>query len=222
MLRKLSVSSVIRSVAAILFVILLLISILPFLYAPVRDLYADYDAFFMLFGQFIGGIFYIILIIFVGAFIVLVAKRIITSIHKMKKRNKLIIVIGILVLIVLLIVFRKVAIYTIATLLFPPDTQPLAFTIHNEDVNNHTLMVEVFDSNNKSLFNKTYEVNPRESIESPAITKKKGEYTIKVILDGKIEKTSKVEIGPSIARISIHISYSRQEGSKIDVYQMVY
>jgi len=218
MSRKLSVSSV----AAILFVILLLMSILPFLYTPVRDLYANYDVFFMLFGQFIGGTFFIIFIIFLGAFIVLVAKRIITSIHKMKKRNKLIIATGILILIVLLIVFRKVAIYTIATLLFPPDTQPLAFTIHNEDVNNHMLMVEVFNSNNKSLFNKTYEVNPGESIESPAITKKKGKYTIKVILDGKIEKTSKVGVSPDRAGILIEISDSRRSGEKINIFQAIY
>jgi len=85
MSRKLSVSSV----AAVLFVILLLVSILYVLYLPRRDLYPEYDIFFMAFWQLIGNIFFIIIyIIFVGAFIILVVKRIIKSIHKGKTKSK--------------------------------------------------------------------------------------------------------------------------------------
>lgn len=91
--------------------------------------------------------------------------------------------------------------YIIVFLLEP--VEPLHFSIHNSDINKHTVTVEIFDSDNKSLFKETYEANPEKYIYSPEITKKKGEYTFKVILDNKIEKTDKAEVG--IGRLDVTI-----------------
>ncbi|MEA1998551.1 MAG: hypothetical protein U9N61_04400, partial [Euryarchaeota archaeon] len=60
MLRKISISSI----ATILLVALLLVSILYYLIVYLYpDLYLEYDIFFMRFGQFVGSIFLILFII---------------------------------------------------------------------------------------------------------------------------------------------------------------
>jgi hypothetical protein len=72
---------------------------------------------------------------------------------------------------------------------------PLHFSLYNyDDVNKHNIKIEIFDLNNKSIFNEIYNLGPNEEISSPEITKKKGEYTFNVILDDKITKTFKVKV----------------------------
>lgn len=88
-------------------------------------------------------------------------------------------------------------------LLLSPGMEPLRFSIHNRDVENHRVTVEIFDSANKSLFNNTYEMNPRETAYYPEITEKKGEYTFKVTLNDRIEKTYKAEVGVGKSSVSI-------------------
>jgi hypothetical protein len=75
MLQKVSTSSI----ATMLLVILLLVSIL---YFPIRNLYPEYDIFFMIFGQFIGSIFLILFIIVVAALMVFIVRRVLKLTHK--------------------------------------------------------------------------------------------------------------------------------------------
>ncbi len=79
-------------------------------------------------------------------------------------------------------------------------------------------MVEIFDSNNKSLFKETYMVNPREPLFSPEITGKKDEYTFKVTLDGEIEKTYNEKIDAGRSGVSIWLYDEKVSGSKDPIY----
>lgn len=128
----------------------------------------------------------------------------------MRTINKVLIGIGIVALIVLVAKYY----YIIGFLLEP--IEPLRFSIHNSDINKHTVTVEIFDSNNNLLFKETYVVNPREPISSPEITKKKGEYIFKVTLDSNIEKTynAKIDIGRS--EVSIRL-YDKVSGEIIPI-----
>ena len=130
----------------------------------------------------------------------------------MRKINKVLIGIGIVALIILVAKYY----YILGFLLEP--IEPLRFSIHNSDINKHTVTVEIFDSYNKSLFKETYIVNPREPIFSPEITKKKGEYNFKVNLDGNIEKiyNAKTDIGRS--GVSIWLYDEKVSGSKDPLY----
>lgn len=131
----------------------------------------------------------------------------------MRTINKILIGLGIIVLIISVAKYF----YIIGFLLEP--VEPLRFSIHNSDINKHIVTVEIFDSNNKSLFKETYEVNLKEEpILSPKITEKKGEYTFKVTLDDKIEKTYKAEIGVGGGRVSIWLYNENVSGSKDPIY----
>jgi len=68
MLRKISISSI----ATVLLVALLLISIV---YGWMLDLYPEYDIFFMIFGQFLGSILFILIVIIIISVIVLILRR---------------------------------------------------------------------------------------------------------------------------------------------------
>jgi len=69
------------------------------------------------------------------------------------------------------------------------------FSITNQHFDNHEVMVEILDFNNKSVFNETYKLGPEERISYPEnvwekeIKWPKGEYTFKVTLDGKVMRT---------------------------------
>ncbi|MFZ3384587.1 MAG: hypothetical protein WA144_11740 [Candidatus Methanoperedens sp.] len=130
----------------------------------------------------------------------------------MRTINKILISLGIIALIVI------TSIYLIG-LLVSPGMDPLRFSIHNNDINKHLVTVEIFDSVNKSLFKETYEVNPKdEPIFSPKITEKNGEYTFKVALDDKIEKTYKAEVGVGKSGVSIWLYNENVSGSKDPIY----
>jgi hypothetical protein len=141
----------------------------------------------------------------------------------MKKRGKILAVVGIVVLIVLLIVFRKVVIFTVMTLLFSPGIEPLSFAIYNNDTNSHQITMEIFNSNNRSLFQQTYKINPKERIHSPEITKDKGEYIFKITLDGEIERTFKARVGLGFSQVGILLYYTRYRGNitPVDIKQPV-
>ena len=64
------------------------------------------------------------------------------------------------------------------------------FSIHNQDLNGHEVMIEIFDSNNKSVFKEKYELGPEEDINYPEdVWEKrkwpKGEYLFEVTLDNR-------------------------------------
>jgi hypothetical protein len=101
----------------------------------------------------------------------------------MKTRNKILIGTGIAALVAVMGFY----IYT-PLLLFGP-IEPLHFSIYNNDADRHNIVVEVFDSGNKSTSKETYELVPKERTDSPEITKKGGEYMFKVTLDDKIMRT---------------------------------
>ncbi len=130
----------------------------------------------------------------------------------MRTINKILIGIGIVALIVLVAKYY----YIIGFLLEP--IEPLRFSIQNSDIDKHRVTVEIFDSDNKSLFKKTYEANPKEWINSPEITKKKGEYTFKVTLDNKVEKAYKAEVGVGRRGVDIWLYNEKVSGTKDPIY----
>lgn len=110
-----------------------------------------------------------------------------------------------------------VSLYIFLTLLPLITLEPLHFSIYNRDVNKHEVTIEIFDSNNNSLFKETFELGPKEAIHSPKITKRKGEYTFKVILDMEITVTYKAKV--DIGRGAVHIMlYNRVMGKIVPIW----
>lgn len=78
------------------------------------------------------------------------------------------------------------------------------FSIDNKDVNEHKAVIEIFDSTNKSVFKKTYELAPEDRVSQPKPTwlilqlsippGDKEEYTVKVILDDNLTKTHSIRV----------------------------
>lgn len=134
----------------------------------------------------------------------------------MKMRNKILIGIGIVALILVLgffYVFLKIY-------LSPPCMGPLKFSVFNHDESKHDVAVEIFDSNNKTIFNKNYSIRSRESIHSPEITEKRGEYMLKVTLDNNITKMHKTYV--SEGHIGVHITiYSSHYPIPISISDVV-
>lgn len=114
-------------------------------------------------------------------------------------------------------------------LLVGPPT-PL-FDVYNNDLQNHEVAVEVFDSYNESIFKETYELAPEEHIAQPksiwlllrwSMPWSKGEYTywaegeyeFKVILDGEITDSYKTLPHPWNSVI-IDIDEANDSGSQI-------
>lgn len=112
----------------------------------------------------------------------------------MRVRTKILIGIGIVALIA--IGFFVIFPYF---LVCPP--LPL-FSIENRDGNNeHGVVVEIFDSDNQSIFKKTVVLGPKEEICYPKpywlkLTWSRGEYTFKVTVDDTITETCKTEVYP--------------------------
>jgi len=74
--------------------------------------------------------------------------------------------------------------------------EPLHFHLVNgDDINRPNITVEIFNSNNKSIFKETYNLGPKEAIDSPEITKRRGKYMFKVTLDDEITRTYKAGVG---------------------------
>lgn len=79
------------------------------------------------------------------------------------------------------------------------------FSITNNDNNDHTVTIEIFDSTNHSLFKEVYELDPEANIHQSKPTLlilglafppgDKKECTIKVTLDENISETSYMELG---------------------------
>ena len=130
----------------------------------------------------------------------------------MKIRNKIVIGVAIAALVAM------VCFYIYLPILFIGPIEPLQFHARNyDDVYEHNMTVEIFNSKNKSIFKETYELDPKEEISSPGITKRRGKYTIKVTVDDKITHTSKANVGYGQYRVRIRLYSRSPPGSEVIV-----
>jgi hypothetical protein len=142
------------------------------------------------------------------------------------KRKKLII--SIIILITVLLIVKEIIDYFPYFMVGPP--LPV-FAIYNNDLKNHSVKVQIFGSNNKSLFDKTYELGESQSetymVQYPEngrwkdVHEKdrlfpKGTYTFILTMDNSVNKTQKIEIDTwSMAYISIN------KNANIDIGKLV-
>jgi len=75
------------------------------------------------------------------------------------------------------------------------------YRIENDDINKHKVVVELFDSHNKTVLMKTHIVDPGEEVQYPKplwllLPWSDGKYTINVTLDGEIRKTREIMMHP--------------------------
>lgn len=105
------------------------------------------------------------------------------------------------------------------------------FVIHNHDVKNHEVTVEVFDQQNKSIINETYILESEGDFSQSRplnlrFHREKREYTFKVNMDNQITNTVKLEIPHSHALVDIRLYSKDYESGEIvpismDVEEMV-
>ena len=113
------------------------------------------------------------------------------------KMNKKIVVV--LVGLTILILGLYVASPFVQKALLYPHEDPLPlFGIQNQDSNDHEVVVEVFDSHNRSILKEEFLVYPRTSATCPKTLRLKidrwSEYTFRVTLDDKITETHTTKI----------------------------
>lgn len=87
------------------------------------------------------------------------------------------------------------------------------FQIFNDDIKSHEVTVEVFNSDNESIINKTYNLEPgSDFLEDRPLSlwlpQAKGEYMFKVTMDKQITNTVKIEIPNKYTGVSIRL-YSK-------------
>ena len=93
----------------------------------------------------------------------------------------------------------------INSFIIPLPADPLSFNILNKDNTTHNITVEIISGTGEVIFAEEYEIGPSEKIESPIITKIKGRYLIRVIMDGSIVKERYVSVASGCGPISITI-----------------
>lgn len=74
------------------------------------------------------------------------------------------------------------------------DNPPFDISAWNHDDKGHEISVEVIDIDNSTLFMTSYFVEPQKIVRSPVIITEKGEYLVKVMLDGNISKNVSVNL----------------------------
>ena len=105
----------------------------------------------------------------------------------------------------------------------PPTTQ--MFSIFNEDAVSHTVTVEIIDSNNKSVFEKEYELAPKDAVNKykgpwfllKSFSPVENRYLLKATLENNISATYDTSLGPwEAVIISIdNINYNENDGIAI-------
>ena len=138
----------------------------------------------------------------------------------MKTRNKIFIGVGIVALLV-------VGFYVIFSFYLVGPPLPLYY-IENEDVNNHEVVVEIFDSHNKFILKETHKLSPKESVEYPKpflfkLTWPEEEYIFKITLDSEVTETYETEIYPWLM-VAIHLYHkdpASGEVTPIDIWAAV-
>ncbi|WP_135605136.1 hypothetical protein [Methanococcoides sp. NM1] len=83
-------------------------------------------------------------------------------------------------------------VFVLPSLFQKPD--PLVFSLNNMDINDHEVAVEIFDSNNNSIFKESYLLVPGEYVKSPKITCIIGTYKYEITLDNNITKTQMADV----------------------------
>ena len=110
----------------------------------------------------------------------------------MKTGNKILIGAGIVLLL-------AVGFYFIFPFYLVGPPLPL-LSLKNGDVNNHEVVIEIFDQNNKSIFKETYELAPKEEIRYPRPFLLKfrwlKECTLNVTVDNNTTKMYKTDVYP--------------------------
>ena len=96
--------------------------------------------------------------------------------------------------------------------------EPLRFSVHNSDVNEHNITVEIFDSDNKCIFKERYNLAPEEEVGSPKITKRRGEYMVKGTLDGEITRTYRAKVGSGRRGVRIDVYIKDPISGEIDIW----
>ena len=116
---------------------------------------------------------------------------------EMKTRNKILLGVGIGVLLI-------VGFYVIFPFYLAGPPLPL-FSIENRDINNHEVVVEIFDLHNKSIFKETLVLDPKEKIDYPKPfwlllpgLMVKEDCTFKVTVDDEATKVYQTEVYPWI------------------------
>ena len=92
--------------------------------------------------------------------------------------------------------------------------EPLLFTVSNEDVYSHTVVVEIFDSSETSIFTDEYTLEPGQFMVSPSIIDETNDgdtYIYEATLENNMTKTYKFTVD-SDAAASIDI-YNESESS---------
>jgi len=95
--------------------------------------------------------------------------------------------------------------------------EPLRFSIFNWDENKHDITLEIFDSNNKTIFSKNYSIEPGRAVSATEITEERGEYMFKVTLDNNITKMHKAYVEEGKGGVHITI----KSPSHIDICSIV-
>ncbi len=113
----------------------------------------------------------------------------------MKKSRALLVMVSIVTLIAICLIAMP--------FIFIGSPDPL-FSIHNNDVNEHKVVIEICNSNNESVFKQTYGLAPEASIWQPKplwmlleLSIPPGdteEYTFKTTLDLNLTETRQIEI----------------------------
>lgn len=122
------------------------------------------------------------------------------------------VLIGASILVLLLSVFFAVRFITNPYYIVGPPT-PL-FYIRNMDDGVHELRVEVFDSDNNSVLDETYELAPGEEISYPKPFRSREtgsdmvDSTFKFTLDGRFTETYSTKVGPwTSVEVALYADY---------------
>lgn len=74
------------------------------------------------------------------------------------------------------------------------DNPPFDISAWNHDIEGHEISVEVLSVDNSTLFLTSYFVEPQNFVRSPVIVTNKGDYLVKITLDGNITKNVNVNL----------------------------
>ena len=141
-------------------------------------------------------------------------------------RRKIIRILGIISLIIIFGIFFLYILFPFMVL--PPYPAEL-FYIRNRDDINHTVVVEILDSDSNSIYLKSFDVKPGGSIEIDRgfdwcpksrfywLSWDEGSYTFYVTLDNTYNKSHYIELYP---RVSIYIEIDSNEPFPLDIFKL--
>ena len=92
------------------------------------------------------------------------------------------------------------------------------FVVHNHDVNDHTVVIDVLDSRNISIITESYELGPKSDISRKRplrlrLPLSKGEFTFKVTVDNKTMGTYSAELPNPHTMLNIRLYYEDYTGN---------